>query len=164
MLRLLSLGILALFLCSCVQKQPVGLSIDERIARGQARRMLWDTKFEQLPGTHISALIQAWGEPEKLKKNEYRWARDESSQLGGYYEADGYTTSRVYATTDTGIAKHVGYIDTPKQRYVPPYTFERWCVIRVTTDNKGIITHAGYDGDGTGDGHALYRDDLFPLP
>ncbi len=157
-------GILLLLLCSCVAQKPAGLSVNERIARAEAKLMLWDKKFEQLPGTHLSGLIQAWGEPEKLKNNEYRWLRDESYRGGGYYEPDGHTSSKVYRTTATGISEHVGYIDTPKERYVEPYTFEKRCEIRVTTNKNGIITHVRYDGPGTGGNHALYRDELFPLP
>ncbi len=164
MLRFISMGILAMLLCSCIQKQPSGRSVMERIAEYEEECRLWDKKFKQLPGTHLSGLTQAWGEPEKLKNNEYRWRRDNPIQGGGYSEPDGHTSSKVYKTTSTGVAKHVGYIDTPKERYVEPWTLENWCEIRVTTNKKGIITRASYDGDGSGSTRASGRAALFPLP
>ena len=158
MLKLVSVSVLLLLLCSCAQKQP-GPSVDERIARGDARRMIWDEKFEQLPGTHINGLIQAWGEPEKFKDHEYRWFKDLTVQHGGYYKADGYTTQRIYDAK----GNYMGSIDTPKERYVEPWIFEDWCEIRVTTDKNGLITQASYDGTGTADTPALYRAVLFPF-
>lgn len=166
MLKLIYIGILSLLLCSCMHQQNSGSGInwDESIARAEAKRALWDKKFEQLPGTHINELIAVWGEPEKLKNNEYRWRHDSPIQIGGYYEPDGYTSSKVYEITDTGITKHVGYIDTPKERYVAPWTIENWCEIHIATNKKGIITHASYTGDYSGGIFARSRAALFPLP
>ena len=155
MLRVVSVSVLLLLLCSCVQKQPEP-SVSELIARAQEQRRLWDKKFAQLPGTHINGLIQSWGEPEKLKNNEYRWFKESASSYGGGYVADGYTTSKVY------ISGQVGYIYTPKERYVEPWVFEAWCEIRVRTDKKGLITHTSLDGSGIAS-PALYCDTHFPL-
>jgi hypothetical protein len=118
---------------------------------------VWVEKFNKTPGTHIDRLISAWGEPEKIGNNEYRWFKHREHQLGGYSEPDGYTTQRVY----NARGRHVVSIDTPRERYVAPYTIEKWCEILVTTDKKGIITRAGVDGSGHS---AFYRADIFPFP
>ncbi|MCL2103250.1 MAG: hypothetical protein FWH25_04345 [Syntrophorhabdaceae bacterium] len=134
-LRFVSASILLLLLCSCVQ-QPAQVRTGPSVTD---RMKLWEKNFEQAPGTHISGLIQAWGEPEHLGNNQYRWSFDRSRPIGGYYETV-VQTSRVY---DAG-SYIIGTIDTPMQRYVPPSIFESWCDIRITTDKKGVMTHASY--------------------
>ncbi len=145
-----------LLLCSCVH-QPAK-------AWEPSAKEVWVTKFERLPGKHISELIQAWGEPEKLGAHNYRWFKGKTYQLGGYYEPDGHTSSKIYKTTSTGVAKHVGYIDTPKERYVEPSTHEDSCNIRIITDKKGIIIHADYDGYFISRASPTYCVGRFPLP
>ena len=166
MLRFISVSILMLLLCSCVQQKQPGLTAAERVAQAQEQRTLWDKKFGQLPGTHVSGLIQAWGEPEKLGNNEYLWSSRREIRGGGYYVTETYsTTSRVYETGATGVSRLVGHIVTPmkRERYVPPYTREgNWVEIRVTTNRNGIITHASVDGSGSIP--AVHRATDFPFP
>ncbi len=166
MLRFISVSLLLLLLHSCVQ-QPVQIGTKQRASDawgGKTPSDGWAAKLEQAPGTHISRFINAWGEPQKRKNNEYLWSKREVTQGGGYYEPDGHTNSKVYKTTSTGVAKHVGYIDTPKERYVEPYVSEESCDIRITTDKKGIITRVAYEGIFLGRASKVRCPGFFPFP
>jgi hypothetical protein len=121
---------------------------------------LWDKVFKQMPGMHIGGLIQAWGEPEKLENNEYRWVSREEIQRGGHYEHAGYTTSRIYDARGYSV----GTIKTPKERYVEPYTVTHWCEIRVITDKDGIISHVNREQSSIGICAANFSWANYPIP
>jgi len=165
MLRFVSISSLVLLLCSCepqIDRDAQNARIQANLARDAEKHRLWANKLEQTQGTHISGLIKVWGEPEKLGNNEYRWYKRDRITGGGYYVQDGYTTHSVYDAKGTTVGP-VAHIYTPKERYVAPWTSEYWCEIRVTTDKKGIITHASIDGNDA-DSIIDTRYYLFPFP
>lgn len=147
MLRFVSLGVLALLLCSCAHNNDDSSAwikeFEEFRLMFEARQKVWEENFARLPGTPVSNLVSLWGEPEKVGDGEYRWYKHEEYEYGGgYYVDGGYTTSDVYATTDTGMSRIVGHIRTPNEpRYVPPTIFAKKCEILVAADKDGIITH-----------------------
>jgi hypothetical protein len=133
--------------------------MSELIARSDERDRLWMNKFEQLPGTHISALIQAWGDPKELENNEYLWSNRQMIHEPGGYVFDGYTKSTIRDRN----GYFVGTIRTPKERYVEPSTFENdWCEIRITTHEDGTIIHASHANPSSLP--LLYCPSDFPFP
>ena len=161
MLRLILVSILSLLACACARPQvkpdPMRGSWLRTI---ETEKKQWGEMLNGTIGTHISKLIDIWGEPERYGKPdayEYSWAKHIQSKSGGYYRSDGYTTQRVY--DEYGSFK--GTIETPKEHYVPVSTYTFWCNIRINTDKCGIITHVRYD-DTSNDG-GICRDD-FPFP
>ncbi len=165
MLRLLSLTLLILLLCSCIGTQRTAQrdarlrEIGEWMAQQDEREQLWQNTFEQLPGTPVSRLTQTWGKPKKIEKNVYHWDSRYTSQKGGYYETDG--TTRQTIRDKDGYA--VGSIETPRERYVEPYTVEVIpCAIQVTVGKNGIITHAAFKDSSASSTYQCVRD--FPFP
>lgn len=167
MWKLISVSILAMLLCSCTNQYAQKIAernarIDAQTAEQRSQEQLWEDKFEKLPGTPVGTLARLWGKPEKLGSNDYRWSKRQILRKGGYYESDGHTSSKVYKTTSNGISEHVGYIDTPRERYVEPFTEEMIrCEILISTDKNGRITHASHKSD-FALGNRCQND--FPLP
>lgn len=104
---------------------------------------LWPVRFENLHGERINRVINMWGKPEKIEDNVYHWVSRYKSQSGGYYVSDGTTRHKIL--DEDGYT--TGYIETPRERYVEPYTTEGTsCEIRITVNKNGVITHAEYKG------------------
>ena len=161
MLRFISICCLALLVCSCFPKQRTDPNAVDEVAQYKVELRLWDIKFAQLPGSHISGLIQIWGEPEKLENNEYRWHKSKEVMYSfGGYVSDGYTEHKIYDSK----GYYAGSVQTSRERYVAPDVEVEWCEILVTTDKNGIITRVSYDGSGSAYTPVIFSPYLFPFP
>ena len=140
-LRLISICVLLLPLCSCATR--------------------WENGFKAMAGkTHIIILTAAWGEPEQRSPHSYYWSKSKLVHREGYY----YTRYSKQAIYDKN-GKITGYVDMPEQAYSEPSTVTHWCKIQITTDESGIVTDLRYD-DPTGFfwGYDGGCSDFFPLP
>ncbi len=151
MLRIMMALCVLVSLCSCIQEKRY--PVWERLKQAEQEQKLWGEKLMQTVGTPLNGLILAWGKPEKIEARRYRWRKDDISQ-SGYYE----TVAPIRQTIRDKHGYAVGSIETPQEDRWVSSTSHYWCEVRVTTDTKGVITHAEFDTNN------IICPDMFSLP
>ena len=154
MLRLISASVLLLLLCSCSLEQYEQRrreAVNEEARRVSQAQKAWKEKLEQTIGTHVSELLQLWGNAKSYGPGWYQWSKSETTRGGGYNETT-YTAQPIYDKNH----QIVGHYNAPEQRYVRPFEVTRSCEIRVDTNAQGIITQTVPAGAGC--------QEWFPLP